>query len=189
MGGINPKVKILLYADAIWYFGDGMLGPLFAVFTQRIGGDILEITWAWATYLMAGGLLTILVGKISDEKIKKEKLLVLGYALNAVFTFSYLFVSTSAQLFLVQIGMGVAVALATPTWNAVYAKSEDKKIAGLEWGLADGLAQFLSGVAVVIGGLLVSRFSFKALFLVMGIVQTMSALAISQIVLFKKHRA
>ena len=26
----------------IWYFGEGMMGPLFAVFTDRVGGDTLS---------------------------------------------------------------------------------------------------------------------------------------------------
>lgn len=31
--------------------GEGMPDPLFAVFAQRIGGKILDITWAWAIQL------------------------------------------------------------------------------------------------------------------------------------------
>ena len=35
---LNKNLKILLYGGNIWYFAEGMLGPLFAVFTERIGG-------------------------------------------------------------------------------------------------------------------------------------------------------
>ena len=90
---LNRHIKNLLYSGNLWYFGEGMLGPLFAVFTEKVNGDILDITWAWATYLIIAGLLYIVVGKLTDKYDNKEKIMVLGYALNALFTFGYLFVS------------------------------------------------------------------------------------------------
>ena len=49
--------------------GEGMLGPLFAVFAQRIGGNILDITWAWAIYLGMTGILTIVADGVSGDII------------------------------------------------------------------------------------------------------------------------
>jgi hypothetical protein len=37
----SAKLKALLFADIAWFFGEGMLGPLFAVFTERVGAVIL----------------------------------------------------------------------------------------------------------------------------------------------------
>jgi hypothetical protein len=45
---MNRFTKVLMTGSLLWYFGDGMLGPLFVVFAERIGGNILEIAWAWA---------------------------------------------------------------------------------------------------------------------------------------------
>ncbi len=173
---MNRKIKILLYSSNIWYFGGGMLGPLFAVFTERIGGDILDISWAWATYLVISGVLYIVVGKLTDGKDNKAKVMIGGYALNALFTFGYLFVSVPWHLFIVQAGLGVAAALATPTWDALYAKYEDKKHDTFEWGLAGGEAQIITGIAVVVGGLVVSYYSFSILFIIMGVIQIIAAL-------------
>jgi MFS family permease len=133
---LNRSIKILLYGANVWYFAEGMLGPLFAIFTQKIGGDILDVSWAWATYLILAGLLYIVVGKITDVYDNKEKIMVIGYALNALFTFSYLFISAPWHLFITQAGLGLAAAMATPTWDALYAKHEDRKHGGFQWGLA-----------------------------------------------------
>ncbi len=167
---LDKRGKTLLYADNAWYLGEGMLGPLFAVFTERVGGDVLEISWAWAIYLLIGGLLIVWVGKISDH-VSKKKLLVVGYFLNALCTFGYLLVSTPWHLFLVQGGLGIAVALATPTWNALYTSYENKRLKGTAWGLSDGQAKIFTGIAIIIGGLIVTFTSFTTLFIVMGIVQ------------------
>lgn len=183
---MNDRIKTLLYGSNLWYLGEGMLGPLFAVYVKEIGGDILEITWAWATYLIVTGVLQIVFGKISDGKYSKETMMIAGYALNAIFTFGYLVVSSPFGLFIVQAGLGVALALANPTWNALYAKHEDKSKGGLEWGMANGEAQLVTGVAIIIGGFIVTFFSFKTLFIVMGIVQVIATVYQARI-LKKKH--
>jgi len=178
---LNHYIKILLYGGNIWYFGEGMLGPLFAVFTERVGGDILDISWAWATYLIFAGILYMVVGKITDKYDNAEKIMVLGYALNALFTFGFLFVSSPWHLFVVQAGLGIAAAMATPTWDSLYAKHEDRKHAGFQWGLAGGEAQIITGIAIIVGGYIVSLVSFNALFLTMGIIQIIATIYQAQI--------
>lgn len=175
---MNSKIRALLGADVIWFFGEGLLGPLFAVFTERIGGDVLDITWAWATYLIVTGILIVVVGKLSDTKISKEKLIFAGYFLNAILTFMYLFVGSPVQLLILQAGLGIAAALATPTWDALYAKHEDRKSAGLTWGLADGMSEFFSGVAILLGGFIVVYWSFSALFIIMGCIQIIALISL-----------
>lgn len=159
----------------IWYLGEGMLGPLFAIFGEKIGGSVLDISWAWATYLIVVGVLVIYIGKLSDH-IGKEKLMISGYALNAVFTFAYLLISTPAHLFIVQAGLGVAAALSIPTWMSLYAKYEDKRHDGYTWGVAAGLNRIITGVAIIIGGLVVTYLSFTVLFLIMGTVQVIATI-------------
>lgn len=178
---LNKHMKILLYGANIWYFGEGMFGPLFAIFTEKIGGDILDVSWAWATYLILAGCLYIVVGKITDKYDNTEKIMVLGYALNAIFTFGYLFVSTAWHLFIVQAGLGIALAMATPTWYALYAKHENRKVDGFQWGLAGGEAQIITGIAIIIGGYIVSVSSFNTLFLIMGVIQVIATLYQAQI--------
>jgi len=168
---LSQKTKILLWSSNIWYLGEGMLGPLFAVFAQRVGGNVLEITWAWALYLFATGFLAILVGKVSDKLIAKEKLMMLGYVLNTLFTFGYLLVSSPLHLLLVQFGLGIASALVVPTWSALYSHSEGKERAVYVWGLASGQFSLVTAVAILLGGMIVNYFSFTTLFVIMGMIQ------------------
>lgn len=63
------------------------MGPLFAIFADRVGGDIFDIAWVWAVYLFTRGIVSALAGKISDHWIDKRKLVVIGFAAHALFTF------------------------------------------------------------------------------------------------------
>lgn len=165
---INKKIKFLLRGSNLWNLGEGMFGPLFAVFAQRIGNNLLEVSWAWAVYLIAAGMATILVGKMSDGRWSKVHLLVLGNTLNALLTFGYIFVDGPRALLFVQVGLGIAAALAINSWEALYSEYEDKKHDGFEWGLANGEGQIFAGIALVIGGFIVTYVSFTLLFLIMG---------------------
>ena len=170
----SRNIKILLLGANLWYLGEGMLGPLFAIFAEKVGGDILDITWAWATFLIMTGLMYIIVGRMIRGKESKAKVMVIGYGLNALFTFAYLFVSSPWQLLVVQGGLGIAEALGTPTWDALFAQHTDKEHDGFAWGFAGGQAQIVTGLAIITGGLIVNYFSFNALFITMGSMQVIA---------------
>jgi MFS family permease len=178
---MNKYAKNLLIGGNIWYLGEGMLGPLFAVFSERVGGDVLDVSYAWALYLVISGILTIVVGRVADKFKCNEQLLVSGYFLNAAGTFAYLLVNNQTKLLFVQAVLGIASALASPTWDALFSKHENRKNGGLLWGLAGGSAEILTGIALVVGGILVTRFSFSTLFIVMGAVQLTAAVYQSKI--------
>lgn len=182
----SKTTKILLLGANIWYFAEGMLGPLFAVFAQKIGGDILDITWAWATYLIITGILYIVFGRLINGRENKERIMVLGYLLNAFFTFGYLFVSNPMQLFIVQAGLGVAEAMGTPAWDSLYAKSLDDTMDSYAWGLSTGQAQIFTGVAFGFGGLITHFISFDVLFITMGVIQIIAAIVTAQLLFRKK---
>lgn len=178
---LQRKEFILLRGSNIWYLGSGLFGPLLAVFTDKIGGSILDISYAWATFLITTGVAIIIVGKFGDGPKTKERLLVLGYFLNAFFTFMLLTVDSPIGLFFNQFGFGIALALSTPTWQALYAQFEDKRRPSMTWALVGGEGVIIQGVAILIGGALVKYTSFSVLFVTMGVVQLLATLYISQI--------
>ncbi|MBI1975712.1 MAG: MFS transporter [Candidatus Vogelbacteria bacterium] len=184
---MNPKEKILLYASNMWTFADGMLGPLLAIFTERIGGSILDVSSAWAIYWMVTGIFVIIIGRFSDHH-PKEKILIAGYALSALFTFSYLLVRSPTHLFFVQAGSGFALALSNPSWYALYGKYSDKKRAGAMWGLADGEGKIMNGIAILLGGYIVKTYSFDILFVIMGVVQIIATLYLARILHTRRFR-
>jgi hypothetical protein len=97
-------------------------------------------------------------------------MIAVGYALNTVFTFSYLLVNDTTDLLLVQVGLGVAEAISTPSWDAFFASKLADREDTFSWGIASGRTQFISGVAIAIGGLIANFVSFQALVLTMGMI-------------------
>jgi hypothetical protein len=184
---LKPQERNLLWSANIWYLGDGMLGPLFAIFTQRIGGNILDITWAWALYLVITGVFTIVLGTYIDGKIDPRKIMIFGYFLSALATFGYLLVDTPIDLIIVQILLGLSNALTTPTWNSLYAKYSETTHSTQIWGLAAGYAYIITGIALVLGGIIVSATSFTMLFILMGVIKTIAAVSQTRLLFLRTH--
>lgn len=179
----NKKERTLLLANNLWYLSEGMLGPLFSVYCNRFGSTPMDISWVWAAYLISVGVVVIVMGYLSDY-INKEKLLVTGYALQTIFTFSYLAVHTKFQLLLLQIGLGISGGLSSTTWYTLYSRFEDKSREGLSWGLANGLSSIYTGFALLCGGTILAYSSFETLFTAMGIVQFCATLYVSRLISF-----
>lgn len=185
---MTKTVKILLVASSLWYFGEGLFGPLFAIFTEKVGGDLLDITWAWSAYLIVTGAMYFLVGRSLQGSKYKEEVMVFGYALNTVFTFSYLLVDSVMTLFIVQIGLGVAESLSTPIWDSLFADDLEDKDNTFLWSIATGHTHFVTGIAVAVGGLITYYISFKALFIVMGIIQALATIIQARLLYHKKNK-
>jgi predicted MFS family arabinose efflux permease len=172
---MRREEKYLLWSSNFWSFGAGLFGPLFAVFTENVGGDVLAVTNVWGIYLVTMGLGVIVVGKFSDASEERKHILMLsGYGLNAVLTFGYLYVRDPLDLLFLQIGLGIAVALSAPTWSALYDKYSGIGKDGYMWGLSSGFEKIATGLAVLLGGVIVTQLSFTSLFIIMGAVQTVA---------------
>jgi hypothetical protein len=171
------RIPLLLLSSSLWYFSEGLLGPLFAVFSEQVGGDLLDITASWATYLIVSGVAYPVVGRLLNGTRWKFRMITVGYALNTVFTFAYLLVSNTTELLLVQMGLGIAEALATPSWDAYYAtqlRDNYRTDDTFFWGIATGHTQFVSGIAIAVGGLIANFVSFQALFITMGLISLLA---------------
>jgi predicted MFS family arabinose efflux permease len=178
---LTKTTRTLLLAANIWYFGEGMIGPLYAIFAEKVGGDILDITWAWSAYLVCTGCCYILFGRLFNRKKYKAQMMVFGYTLNAVLTFGYLLVDNPFKLFLVQVGLGVAEAIGTPLWDSLYASSLTEEHDTYAWGLSTGQSQIVSGFAFGVGGLMTYYYSFNVLFIAMGVIQLIAAVVSMQL--------
>ena len=183
---LNRATKILLIASSLWYFGEGLFGPLFAIYAEKIGGNLLDITWAWAIYLIATGLFYAIVGKLFTHSKFKKHLMVFGYGLNALLTFCYIFVHNTEELFILQIGLGIAEAVSTPIWDSLFASNLDDAENTFHWSLATGHTHFVSGIAIAIGGLIANYVSFHALFITMGIIQLLATFSQAKLLFWVK---
>lgn len=178
---MHKQLRLFLFADGIYALAFGMLGPIYAVFVQRIGGDILEAGAAWAIFMIVSGVGMLFMGKLQDKLSRDKSVLVVGYALRSLGFLGYYFVSNVPQMFILQVFLGLSVVIISPATYSFYAKYVDSKKLAFQWIAWESTWFILQGIAALIGSFLASLFGFKTLFLVMFVFSLISLAIATQL--------
>ncbi|QQR84020.1 MFS transporter [Candidatus Peregrinibacteria bacterium] len=167
---MKKGIKILLVSDGWVNLALGMIGPIYAIFVEEIGGDILDASWAFSTYMFTAGIIMYLLSKWEDKAKHKEKFVVAGYALTSLGCLMYFFVHNQATLLLTQAVLGLSVAILSPSFDAIYSHYVKASEEASNWGIWEALSYIATAIAAIIGGYIANSFGFKTLFVVMFIV-------------------
>ena len=174
----NKALRILLSTNAMILLAAAMLGPIYALFVEKIGGDLMDASIAGALFACAAGITTFVSGKYSDKIKENELVVVLGYAIMGFGFLSYTYVDSIWALFLVQIIIGLGEAVYSPAFDSVYSKHLNKQKAGSQWGAWESMNYFTTAIGAIIGGLLVTQFGFNIMFIIMSLLCFSSAIYI-----------
>lgn len=179
----NRVLRILLLTNGLVLLSGAMLGPIYALFVEKIGGDLLEASITAGVFALAAGLTTLFAGNIADKVKHDEKIVSIGYAVMGLGFFLYLFVDSIWFLLVVQVIIGFAEAFYGPAFDALYTKHTTPTKAGREWGAWESLNYFSLAAGAVIGGFIVVNFGFNIIFMIMSALCFISAI---YLVLLKK---
>ena len=174
----NKALRILLSTNAMILMTAAMLGPIYALFVEQVGGDLMDASIAGGIFAFVAGLTTLLSGKYSDKIKENELIVILGYSIMGIGFLLYFWVSSVIFLFIVQAIIGLGEAIYSPAFDAVYSKHLDGHKSGTQWGAWESMNYFTTAIGAVIGGGLVTRFGFQPLFVIMAMLCFGSALYI-----------
>jgi MFS family permease len=172
---LSPKVRTLLKISFLTTFAESMLVPLYAAFTESVGGSILDAGTAFAVFSIATGIAVALIGTRPWFGRRIKVFLLLGFTLSAACDVSYMFVANKWQLFGAQLVAGLATGLIEPAWDALFTDDIKQPSAG-HWSIWAGGTHFSTGLAAIVGGLIVTHASFQTLFGCMALVDALAAL-------------
>lgn len=164
---MKRNLKILLIADALFILAGGLFGPIYAIFVQEIGGDLLTAGGAYSAFAVSTGILIYFLSKWENHVKHTEKLVLLGYSLTCIGFLGYLLIQTPLHLFIVQIVFGIATAIINPSYDALYSKNLGKGRFVSDWGKWEAMAKTVTGIAAFSGGLIAKLYGFRILFFIM----------------------
>ncbi len=154
--------RILLLSDAFFLLSGGLLGPIYALFVNEIGGDLLDASGAFALFMLTAGIAVFFLA-LWEDKIKHQKIFVIaGYGITVIGTAGYLFVDSPFSLFIVQAILGLAVALKDPAYDDLFSLSGKRHLT-LAWGEWEAVDYIALGIGAFVGGLIAQFFGFRIL--------------------------
>ena len=171
----NKALRVLIITNGLVLVAGAMLGPIYALFVAKVGGDLLDASIAGGIFALAAGLTTFIAGRYADKIKRDERIVAFGYVMMAIGFFLYLFVNSIWFLFLVQILIGFGEAIYAPAFDALFTLHVTERKAGREWGAWESMNYLTLAVGAVVGGFIVTNFGFSAIFIVMGLLCLSSA--------------
>jgi len=175
---LNKALRIMLSTNGLILLAGAMLGPIYALFVEEIGGDLMDASIAGGIFALTAGITTFLSGKYSDKIKENELVIVFGYMVMGIGFLLYMIVNSILTLFLVEALLGFGEAIYAPVFDAVYSKHTDGRKSGKQWGAWESMDYFTAAVGTIIGGLVVTKFGFNAMFIIMAMLCFISALYI-----------
>jgi hypothetical protein len=163
----NAFYRTLVFSWTLSSFAEGVLLPIYAVFVQHIGGDILDAGGAMGIFLITEGIFTTIVHRFRWGPRMRIFLMILGWAIWLFGIVFYLFISNVATLFLAQVLTAIGNAVADPVFDAELADHTDMSLKEYEWGLWEGSKAFIDGIAAIVGAFVVASFGFATLIYLM----------------------
>ena len=180
---LNRPLRILLITNGLTLLAGGMLGPIYALFVEKVGGDLLDASLTGGMFSLAAGFTTLIMGKYTDKVKEEEIIVVIGYLIMGVGFALYAIVNSIWSLLLVQILIGFAESFYSPAFDSLYTKHTPKTKRGRAWGWWESLNYFTLAGGALIGGLIVKFLGFTPIFLIMSFLCISSALYIYKLLL------
>jgi MFS family permease len=175
MNYLNKSLKILLITNGLVLLAAAMLGPIYALFVEEIGGSIIDAGLTGGIFALAAGITTIVSGIYADRIKENELIIVFGYLILGLGFFLYTKVNSILSLFLIQALIGFGEAIYVPAFDQIYTKHMEKGTRGRVWGLWEGINYFTAALGSAVGGFLAYKFGFDILFYIMSGISVITA--------------
>ena len=172
---LSARARLLLKISFMVTFAEAMLVPIYAAFAEKVGGSILDAGIAFAVFSMATGGAVALIGTRSWFQHHIRTFLMLGFVISAACDISYIFVSNKWELFGAQVIAGFATGLIEPTWDSLFTDDIEHSSAK-HWSIWAGGTHLTTGVAALLGGVIVVKGSFTILFATMAGIDALALL-------------
>jgi len=165
----NKALRVLLLTNGIILLAGAMLGPIYALFVEDIGGDLMDASIAGFLFAISAGIVTLLSGKFSDRIKRSDRVVILGYFMIGLGFFLFQYIETVTALFALQVLIGMGEAIYSPAFDKLYSENLDEGKYGTAWGAWESIYYFTTAFGALLGGLIVTNFGFSVLFLSMAI--------------------
>ena len=157
----------------------GIIGPIYAIYFEKISGNLKDVGIIVGIYWIMVGILEIPCGVLSD-KIGKRKIFTIGGILVSLSIFLYPFVSNFYQILIAEIIGAIGYSMQMPSFYSLLAEVTNRERRGLEIGLIDSSWNISYGIASIVSGILVVAFGFSAIFGLAGFLHLSSSILVGR---------
>ena len=173
---MTKTLRILFFIQFFNLFTVELLNPVYAAYVVNIGGSLFTAGSALSVRLAVIGILIFISGKVAGKYHTERLQLLVGYCIGLVVVIGYLLISTPTQLFVLQILLGLSVAIAQPAYNGMFSSRLGNASHTSLWGTYFAMTYFSGALAALSSGLISQTYGFDSLFYAMIFTQSLGVL-------------
>lgn len=182
MKRVPGGLRVVLFTNILVLVAGAMFVPMYAVYVERIGGDLLDAGLAASLFAVAAGVTSLVAGSFADRIKRKAKLVALCYLLIGGGFLMYILVQNVWQLFVLQIVIGLLQASYEPVFDGLYTKHiGNPKKASSRWSFWEAGNYFSLAIGAGAGALVVTATNFATLFAIMAGLCVLSGLYVLRV--------
>lgn len=183
----------MVFSDLVLNSGWGLVSPILAIYIVGSiqGGNAKVAGIAMGVYWLGKSILQIPFSHYLDENHGEKDdyyALFLGTLLASSTPLGFIFATLPWHVYVLQGLHALGMALAIPSWSAIFTRHIQKKREAFCWGLDSSAIGLGAGIAAILGGTIAEIFGFVPLFIgvsVFGIVAAFLFLLIRKEILPK----
>jgi len=179
--GINKIVKVMVFSDLILYSGWGLIMPILAIFILRSidGGSAKVAGIAIGVYWVVKSILQIPIAAYLDKNHGEKDdyyALIVGSLLSSITPLGFIFATEPWHMYVLQAVHALGMAMAIPSWAGIFTRHIEKNREAFCWGLDSSFIGIGTGIAGILGGVLVETIGFTALFIGVSVLGVLASL-------------
>ena len=175
---VNKVLKLLFLYNGIFVLSGSLLGPLYALYVEKLDAGILPVSFSWAIFLASATFFIYIISKLGDGIKHKRFFLAGGYLVRGVCWFCMGFITSMEQLFIIQFVLGIGEALGTPAFDAIFAEHLDKNKHIMDYSDWKVISNGVLVLGTLMGGFIVSRYGFQPLLIGMSALAMISLIGV-----------
>lgn len=165
---MNRELKVLYATHFINVTADYLLIPIFALLITHITSKVQFVGMIFAIQYIISSIISLFVIRLKDGSHLDEYLLTTNYFIKGLGWLFLVFFQTMPMLILVQIMLGIASGIGSPSFGALISEHLDKNKHLSEWGDLVFIQNIAVGIGSITAGFMYSRFGFPAIFALMA---------------------
>jgi len=173
---MNNKLRLIIASNGIQVFAATLLIPVFALFTQSIGGGPQLAGILFGISFLTTAVVNLIIIRIHDRKLLDANLYKVGMIVKAGAWTLLAIHQSIAVLVITQIILGLSDAIGSPSFNSLMSGHLDKQLHISEWSRWDFIQNIATGAASVLSGYIIVGFGFASLFSIMAAITLIALL-------------
>lgn len=172
---MHRNVRLLLGSSIFIHMGLNILAPVYAIYVQRIGGQLIDASFSIGFYALLRGILYFVFAKLNDRHLPHRPILFGGYMMYAAAYLAYIIIDAPIWLFVIQGWLALADTILNPSWSTVIATSLQSGQERATYAKFYGYRSMFEALGAFIGGIAIVSIGFSWTFAIMSIFAACSA--------------